>query len=510
VRTTAVKDRLLEVNEEVDWYPDHIKHGRYGDWLENNVDWALSRERLLGHAAADLALRERPRHRDRLALRAVRSARAATVTGIDPHRPAIDEVSFACPECEEDARRVPEVIDTWYDSGAMPYAQWGYHPELGRGPGGLRRRFPADFIAEAIDQTRGWFYTLMAEGVLLFDSTAYRTVVCLGTWSTRRVARCPSHSATTVRRRSRSWTARARTRLRWYMLTGGSPWAARRVGMEVFDDAVRRFLLPLWNVYAFFVTYANASGFDPQDAPDVASSTRPILDRWVLSQLARTEAVAREGLDAYDATAAGRRIAAFVEDLSNWYVRRARRRFWDPGGEPGADAGAAFLTLHECLVSLAGCSHPSPHSWPRPCGATWQPDATAPRNRCTCRSIPRQTQADRRRARPGDGRRPSDRGARPPDPDRDARPGSASRSPRPSCTTPAIIGRSNRSWDLVAEELNVKRVVFAESAEQLGGGGSSRTSRRSGRAWDHECNGSRQSSRTTTARGPQRSLGARR
>ncbi len=350
-RTTAVKDRLLAVNEEVNWYPDHIKHGRYGNWLANNIDWALSRERYWGtplpiwrcadgHDTAVGSLAE------------LSELAGRDVTDIDPHRPAIDEVAIACPECEGEAHRLPEVIDTWYDSGAMPYAQWGYHPDLGRGIDRFDERFPADFIAEAIDQTRGWFYTLMAEGVLLFDSITYRNCVCLGLIMGEDGRRMSTSLGTAID----PWHVLDRQgadALRWYLLTNGSPWAARRVGMSILDDVVRQFLLTLWNVYAFFVTYANASGFDPSEGDDVPVAARPLLDRWVLSQLSRTETAARDGLEAYDATGAGRRIAAFVDDLSNWYVRRARRRFWDPAGEGGDDVRAAFLTLHACLVSLS-------------------------------------------------------------------------------------------------------------------------------------------------------------
>jgi isoleucyl-tRNA synthetase len=351
VGTTQVRDRLLEVNDSVNWFPDHIKHGRYGDWLENNVDWALSRERYWGtplplwrcehgHVTAVGSLAE-------LSQRAGRD-----VTAIDPHRPAIDEVTFACETCGDPMRRVPEVIDTWYDSGAMPFAQWDYHPDLGRGLKRFAERFPADFISEAIDQTRGWFYTLMAEGVLHFDSTTYRNVVCLGHMVDAEGRKMSKSLGNTID----PWDVLNRQgadALRWFLITTGSPWASRRVGMEILDEVVRQFQLTLWNVYAFFVTYANASDFDPSDGDDIAVAERPLLDRWVLSQLSATAGEARERLDAYDATGAGRRIARFVDDLSNWYVRRARRRFWDPGGAGGAETRAAFLTLHECLTTLA-------------------------------------------------------------------------------------------------------------------------------------------------------------
>ncbi|HZD17844.1 MAG TPA: class I tRNA ligase family protein, partial [Actinomycetota bacterium] len=350
VRTTSVKQRLLEVNEEVRWYPEHIKHGRYGNWLENNVDWALSRERYWGtplpiwrcgegHDTAIGSLTE-------LSERAGRD-----VTGIDPHKPYIDEVTFDCPRCATTARRVPEVIDAWYDSGAMPFAQWGYHPELGRGGRPFEERFPADFISEAIDQTRGWFYTLMAEGVLHFDSICYRNVVCLGL-IVDKDGRKMSKSVGNVIDPWDVLNRQGADALRWYLLTSGSPWSERRVGMEILDDVVRRFLLTLWNVYAFFTTYANAGNFDPA-APRIPTADRPSLDRWILSQLAATVAETREGLEGYDATGAGRRIDRFVDDLSNWYVRRARRRFWDPDGLGGSETMAAFQTLHECLITLA-------------------------------------------------------------------------------------------------------------------------------------------------------------
>jgi isoleucyl-tRNA synthetase len=350
-RTTAVKDRLLAVNEDVDWFPAHIKHGRYGNWLENNVDWAISRERYWGtplpiwrctggHATAVGSLAELGRLAGR------------DLTSLDPHRPGIDEVTFACPECDEPARRVPEVIDAWYDSGAMPFAQWGYQPELGRGTSEFERSFPADFISEAIDQTRGWFYSLMAEGVLHFDSTAYRNVVCLG----HIVAEDGRKMSKSLGNMFDPWEALDRQgadALRWFMITNGSPWESRRIGHAVLDDVLRQFLLTLWNVYAFFVTYANADGFDPFEGEAPAVADRPEMDRWIVSQLHATARTARASLEAYDATGAGRRIEAFVDDLSNWYVRRSRRRFWNPDGEVGDEAASAFYTLHECLVTVA-------------------------------------------------------------------------------------------------------------------------------------------------------------
>jgi isoleucyl-tRNA synthetase len=351
VRTTQRKDRLLEVNEQVDWHPEHIRRGRYGDWLENNIDWALSRERYWG---TPLPLwRCGARHVTAVGSLAELSERAGQdLAALDPHRPAVDEVRFACPECGDEARRVPEVIDTWYDAGAMPYAQWSYHPDLGRGREEFEERFPADFIAEGLDQTRGWFYTLMAEAVLLFDQTAYRTVICHGL-VVDRDGRKMSKSVGNVVDPMEMMERHGADSVRWYFLAGGSPWVDRRISAETLDEVTRQFLLTLWNVYSFYVTYANADGYDPSGR-DVPPADRPPLDRWVLSQLAGTVRDVRDSLDRFDATGAGRRIARFVDDLSNWYVRRARRRFWgtNRSGAAQTDKDAAYLTLHRCLVTL--------------------------------------------------------------------------------------------------------------------------------------------------------------
>jgi isoleucyl-tRNA synthetase len=346
VRTTAVKDRLLAVNEEVTWIPEHIKHGRFGNWLENNVDWALSRERYWG---TPLPIWRCAQGHDTAvgSLTELSSLAGRDVTEVDPHRPSIDEITFNCPTCATTATRVPEVIDTWYDSGAMPFAQWGYQPDLGRGVTEFEAMFPADFIAEAIDQTRGWFYTLMAEAVLQFDQTAYRSVVCLG----HLIAEDGRKMSKSLGNQFDPWEALDRQgadALRWWMLTNGSPWESRRIGHDILDENVRQLLLPLWNVYAFFVTYVNAG--DVEVDPTIATTN--VLDRWIASQLAGTVREVRERMEGYDATAAGRRIQTFLDDLSSWYVRRSRRRFWSAGGPVDADGAAAFATLHTCLVTL--------------------------------------------------------------------------------------------------------------------------------------------------------------
>jgi isoleucyl-tRNA synthetase len=354
IRTTAVKKQLLDANDHVNWYPEHIKHGRYGDWLENNVDWSLSRERYWG---TPLPIWVCPQgHETGVGSLAELSTLAGRDLGdLDPHRPHIDEVTFGCSECRGVATRVPYLIDVWFDAGAMPYAQWGYPHAGPEAEETFARRFPADFIAEAIDQTRGWFYTLMAEGVLLFEQSPYRNVVCLGHLVDRDGRKMSKRLGNIID----PWLVIDRygaDALRWLMIAGGSPWSQRRIYPEAFQDVVRQFLLTLWNVHAFYVTYANLD--DPDLAAAPTPSDRSPLDRWMLSRLHATIEHTRDALERYDATGAGREIVKLVDDLSNWYVRRSRRRFWDPsrsGGDTEASPQklAAYATLHECLVTVS-------------------------------------------------------------------------------------------------------------------------------------------------------------
>ena len=358
VRTTAFKDRLLEANEGTSWYPAHIKHGRYGNWLENNVDWSLSRERYWG---TPLPLwRCDGNHVTAIGSLAELSEKVGRdVTDIDPHRPVIDEVTFACAECRGEARRVPEVVDAWFDSGAMPFAQWGYRGEDSEGAGVFRQRYPADFIAEGLDQTRGWFYSLMAEGVLLFGESAYRNVICHGL-VVDADGRKMSKRLGNVIVPLEAFERYGADAVRWFMVAAGSPWSPRRLSFDAIEDVVRQFLLTVWNTYAFYVTYANIDDPDLRAAPPAAE--REPLDRWLLSRLHSTIGKVRESLDAFDATAAARRLTELVDDTSNWYVRRSRRRFWDParagGGTAEASKLAAYATLREVLVTTAAMLAP--------------------------------------------------------------------------------------------------------------------------------------------------------
>ncbi|MFL6238418.1 MAG: isoleucine--tRNA ligase [Actinomycetes bacterium] len=339
IRTTAIKDHLLAENARTDWHPEHIRDGRYGDWLNNNVDWALSRARYWGTPLP--IWRCDDGHLTCCGSLAELGARAARdLTDFDPHRPFIDDVTFACPECGQSARRVPEVIDAWYDSGSMPFAQWGFpHANVDE----FERQYPARFICEAIDQTRGWFYTLMAVGTLVFEHSSYETVLCLGHILAEDGRKMSKHLGN-VLDPMELMEKHGADAVRWFMLAGGSPWAPRRIGDTALDEVVRKVLLTYWNTAAFFTLYAEANDWAP--GADVrAPAQRGVLDRWLLSELQLTIREVTAALDDFDPTRAGRRLTAFIDDLSNWYVRRTRRRFWDGDAD-------ALTTLHEVLDAL--------------------------------------------------------------------------------------------------------------------------------------------------------------
>ncbi|MBO0769330.1 MAG: isoleucine--tRNA ligase, partial [Solirubrobacterales bacterium] len=334
IATSQIKDRLLNANESVNWQPPHVKHGRFGKWLEGNVDWALSRERYWGtplpiwrcaggHTHAISSLKE--------------LAQRSGVELEDPHRPYVDDVHFPCPACNAEMTRVPEVIDVWFDSGSMPFAQYG-----GTDNPQFAEHFPADYICEALDQTRGWFYSLLAVATLLFDQSSYRNVLCLGLILDSEGQKMSKSRGNIVD----PWDVLDRygaDAFRWFLFTSKYPWDGYRFSLEAVAESVTRFLLPLWNTYAFYVLYANANTLG---ASDGAQQQLTDLDRWALSRLSATVQTVTGGLENFDATGAGRAIAEFIEDLSNWYVRRSRRRFWD--GDP-----AAFSTLHTILVTLS-------------------------------------------------------------------------------------------------------------------------------------------------------------
>ncbi|WP_229399608.1 isoleucine--tRNA ligase [Micromonospora okii] len=338
IRTTAVRDALLRENENTAWHPATVKHGRYGDWLANNVDWALSRRRYWG---TPLPIWRCPEgHLTCVgSLAELGELTGSDLGGLDPHRPYIDDVTFAC-RCGETARRVPDVIDAWYDSGAMPFAQFGYPY---RGVETFDQRYPAQFISEAIDQTRGWFYTLMAIGTLVFDRSPYENVVCLGHILAEDGRKMSKHLGN-ILEPIPLLDRHGADAVRWFMASVGSPWAARRVGHTTLQEVVRKILLTYWNTVAFQALYGRTAGWSPS-AADPAPADRPVLDRWLLSELNTLVRQVDAAMTEYDTHLAGRLLSAFIDDLSNWYVRRSRRRFWR------GDA-AALATLHEALSTL--------------------------------------------------------------------------------------------------------------------------------------------------------------
>jgi isoleucyl-tRNA synthetase len=351
IATTRLREQLLAGNAEVDWRPPHIRAGRYGDWLANNVDWALSRERYWG-TPLPLWRCSGCAHTVAVASRAeLGKLVGCDLSELDPHRPYVDEITFGCQSCDGTMSRVPEVIDAWYDSGAMPFAQFGY-PHI---PGSAERvaaAYPADYICEAIDQTRGWFYSLQAVGTLLFGRNAYRRVLCLG-HIVDDDGRKMSKSAGNVLDPWMLVNKYGADALRWVLLVEGNPWQSRRVSERALEEATRKVLLTIWSTYYFFVTYARLAGWTPNTAAPPIDQ-RPVLDRYILAELADVTADVSAAMDDFDVTAAGRRLAGFVADLSNWYVRRSRERFWntDPAA-PADDSDAAFSTLHTCLSTLS-------------------------------------------------------------------------------------------------------------------------------------------------------------
>lgn len=357
IRTTRIKEQLVAQNEATTWYPETIKHGRYGDWLENNIDWAVSRTRYWGTPLPLWRNDDDPSDVVCVgSLKELSEYAGRDLTGMDPHRPFIDEVTF-----ERDGHtyhRVPEVADAWLDSGSMPFAQWGY-PHVPGSKEKFLEHYPADFICEAIDQTRGWFYTLMAVGTLVFDQSSYRNVLCLGHILAADGRKMSKHLGN-ILLPIPLMDKHGADAVRWFMAADGSPWSARRVGDETIQETVRKVLLTYWNTVSFHALYARANGWTPSGVGVVppavdsrgpggvvppAVNTRHVLDRWLVSA---TNVLVREvtaALENFDTQRTGQLLAEFIDEMSNWYVRRSRRRFWD--GDP-----SALWTLHETLVTL--------------------------------------------------------------------------------------------------------------------------------------------------------------
>ena len=345
IRTTAIKDKLIAENAKTDWHPETIKAGRYGDWLENNIDWAISRNRYWG---TPLPLWRCPENHMHCvgSLAELSTLSGQDVRATDPHRPFVDDITFPCPECSQTMNRVNEVIDCWYDSGAMPFAQWGY-PHKEGSVQALADAYPADFICEAIDQTRGWFYTLMTIGTLVFDESSYKTVLCLGHILDKDGRKMSKHLGN-VLQPIPLMDQHGADAVRWYMLAAGSPWSARRVGHDALSDVVRKTLLTYWNTVSFFSLYAHAANFEFAAGGKTSEVT---MDRWIISELNQLIAAVDRAFEEFDSQEVGRLLATFIDDLSNWYVRRSRRRFWDGDSD-------ALSTLFTCLKVLTQLMSP--------------------------------------------------------------------------------------------------------------------------------------------------------
>ena len=346
IRMSELRDRLIANNHTINWYPEHIRDGRFGNFLENVVDWAVSRERYWGTPLPIWVCQDCGHEHAVGSIAELRQMAKELPDHFELHRPYIDEAVLACPKCGGDARRVPEVMDCWFDSGSMPFAQWHYpfeNHDL------FNESFPADFITEAVDQTRGWFYTLLAISTLLFDRAPFSNCMVLGLVLDEQGLKM-SKSRGNVADVWRVFDTKGADAVRWYLYTVNAPWTPTRFYEEGVTDAMRKFMGTLWNVYAFYVLYANIDGFVPREH-SVPHAGRAEIDRWLQSRLAGLVREVTRLMDSYDITAAGRRIEQFVDDLSNWYVRRCRRRYW--ASEITSDKEAAYLTLHEAIVTLA-------------------------------------------------------------------------------------------------------------------------------------------------------------
>ena len=343
IGTSRIRDRMVELNRTIRWVPETIRDGRFGNWLANNVDWALSRERFWGTPLPVWTDGEG----DFMCIGSVAELEGLcgrSLKEVDLHRPAVDEITFTHPDNGRTYRRVPEVIDCWFDSGAMSYAQFHY-PFENRDL--FERRFPADYICEAIDQTRGWFYSLHAIAALVSDSVAYRNCICLA-HIVDKDGKKMSKSQGNIVNPYDVFDHVGADPLRWYLACRIAPEAQKRISVDFVRGVASGFINTWWNTYAFFVMYAKLDRIDL--AEDVPLAERPEIDRWALARLHRTVAGVTDALEAYDVLTAGRAIESFVDQLSNWYVRRNRRRFWKAAAGP--DKQAAYLTLYECLHTV--------------------------------------------------------------------------------------------------------------------------------------------------------------
>ncbi|RME87987.1 MAG: isoleucine--tRNA ligase, partial [Planctomycetota bacterium] len=351
IRTTEVIQKIIKLNEKINWIPEHIKHGRFGRFLENNRDWALSRERFWG-TPLPIWICENPKCKNELVIGSIQELVSQKgykgPKSPEPHKPYIDEVSFECEKCGKNMRRVPEVIDCWFDSGSMPFAQWGYpHQNQDK----FKRFFPADFISEAMDQTRGWFYTLLMINGILFEKSPYQNCLVLGLILGEDGKKMSKRLGNYVEPTQMLEEVGADA-MRWYFYSTAPTWTSIRFFPQAVKEAQKDFHIKIWNCYSFFTIYANLDEYNPQKkSMKVAWKNRSELDQWILSEFQNMVEEVRENLDKYHIFPAAQAILRFVDGLSNWYIRRSRNRFWK--SEKDQDKWAAYSTLYEVLVGLS-------------------------------------------------------------------------------------------------------------------------------------------------------------
>ena len=350
IKMTAVRDQLLKNNQTVNWMPDNIKNGRFGNFLENVIDWGLSRERYWGTPLPIWECACGHRH----TIGSIEELKAMSddcPENIELHKPYIDAVHLNCPKCNGKMKRVPEVIDCWFDSGSMPFAQWHYPFE---NKDIFEQNYPADFISEAIDQTRGWFYTLMAISTLLFDKAPYKNVIVLGHVQDKDGQKMSKHKGNVVD----PWTVlsnQGADAVRWYFYTSSAPWVPNRFHEDAVNEGQRKFMGTLWNTYAFYILYADIDNFDPTQYK-LEYDKLSVMDKWILSRLHTLIKKVDNDLENYRITESARSIQDFTDELSNWYVRRCRERFWQK--DMPQDKINAFMTLYTVLAELCKLSAP--------------------------------------------------------------------------------------------------------------------------------------------------------
>jgi len=347
IRTTALKDQLVANNKVINWVPENVREGRFGNWLENNIDWAISRERYWG-TPLPIWVSDDGSHMECIGSVAELAEKSGRdLSTLDLHRPFVDEISYPAPNGQGMMRRIPDVADVWFDSGAMQIAQWHFPFE---NAALFEMSHPADYICEAVDQTRGWFYTLHAIATLMFDRPAFKNVICLGHILDGEGQKMSKSKGNVVN----PWdviNSQGVDALRWYMFASAPPGNPRRFSLDLVAESLRKFQLTLWNTYSFFVTYANLDGWSPRHMTSHARDGQTPIDAWAIARLNQLTRDVTEALERYDVYGAASELEEFVDELSNWYVRRNRRRFWK--SESDADKRAAYATLYTCLVTLS-------------------------------------------------------------------------------------------------------------------------------------------------------------